>query len=1398
MKKKLLYLMTMVFCALSFIVQAQDPCSIEANFDFKADKCTLSFSDLSVAGPGDTITNWQWNFGDGTTSFLQNPTHVYATSGTYTVCLTAVDGPAICQDKICIPVTVEGCGQVDPCGVKPIFKFKVDKCTAYFTDFSGTNAGTTITNWYWNFGDGTTSTLQNPIHTYTTPGTYTVCLITVAINTAGQQCKNEYCFPVKVASCGIKPFCKLAAKFDFKVDKCKVSFADLSAAGIGTTITSWYWDFGDATTSTLQNPIHAYATPGTYNVCLVIVGTNGAGKQCKDKFCQKITVDGCGQVEPCKLASKFDFKVDKCQVSFADLSAAGLGTTITSWHWDFGDATTSTLQNPTHVYAANGTYTVCLKIVGNNGVVKCKDQVCVKVVVEGCGQTEPCRLAAKFNFKTDKCTVGFADLSAAGPGTTITNWYWDFGDSTTSTLQNPTHTYATAGTYTVCLVIVGNDGTIKCKDQFCQQITVDGCGQVEPCKLAANFSFKTYKCDLWLTNFSTAGPGTTITSYHWDFGDSTTSTLPNPIHTYATDGTYNVCLTIVGTNAKGEQCKDQYCMKIAVIGCGEVGPCKLAAKFDFKTDKCKVGFADLSAVGVGTTITNWYWDFGDSTTSTLQNPTHNYATAGTYNVCLTIVGTNVKGEQCKDQFCMKVTVDGCGQVEPCKLAPNFSFKVDKCNVWFTDLSTAGVGTTITNWYWSFGDATTSNLQNPTHVYATAGIYNVCLTIVGTTATGEMCKEQFCQQLTIEGCGEPEPCRVASKFAFKTDKCNVWFTDLSSVGIGTIITNWYWDFGDATTSGVQNPTHTYATAGTYNVCLTIVGTTASGEQCKDQFCMMVTVDGCGQVEPCKLAAKFGFKTDKCNVWFTDLSATGLGTTITNWYWSFGDATTSTLQNPTHAYATSGTYTVCLIIVGTNANGEQCKDKFCDTVTVDGCGQVEPCKLAAKFDFKADRCTVAFGDFSVTGVGTTITNWYWDFGDSNTSTLQNPIHTYATAGTYNVCLTIVGTNAKGEQCKDQFCLKVTVDGCGQIEPCKLAAKYTYKLGRCETMFADISTVGVGTTITNYYWDFGDGDTSTLKKPTHVFAANGTYTVCLTVIAQNAKGEQCKDQYCTQLIVRDCDQNNPCQVYAKFDYKIDGCNVYFTDYSGTGVGTTINNWFWDFGDGNTSTLQNPSHVYAAAGTYEVCLVVVGENATGVKCENKLCLKIVVTDCGQTSDCKVYPKFDFKIDSCKVSFFDYSATAPGTTITDWFWNFGDGNTSTLQNPTHVYTAPGTYTVCLLVTGVNAAGLKCENKVCLVVSVNDCPKGGITTDKANVSLLSIYPNPATDIVNIGFRVKAAGQLNITVTDVQGRVVAVVKDGYYNLGNHNVVWNVNVHAGLYLITIKTADGTDQKQLLIQQ
>ena len=119
--------------------------------------------------------------------------------------------------------------------------------------------------------------------------------------------------------------------------------------------------------------------------------------------------------------------------------------------------------------------------------------------------------------------------------------------------------------------------------------------------------------------------------------------------------------------------------------------------------------------------------------------------------------------------------------------------------------------------------------------------------------------------------------------------------------------------------------------------------------------------------------------------------------------------------------------------------------------------------------------------------------------------------------------------------------------------------------------------------------------------------------------------------------------------------------------------------------------------------------------------------------------------------------------------------------------------------TGESSTGKECKDISCESVSITRNGRYGVAEDEAgSVSSLELFPNPATSNVNINFKVEAAGQVNIAVADIQGRVLAVVQDAYMTAGYHNVTWNVAVNPGLYIVTIKTSAGTEQKQLLIQQ
>jgi PKD repeat protein len=312
--------------------------------------------------------------------------------------------------------------------------------------------------------------------------------------------------------------------------------------------------------------------------------------------------------------------------------------------------------------------------------------------------------------------------------------------------------------------------------------------------------------------------------------------------------------------------------------------CKLKADFAFKPDNCSVAYTDKSTLATGSAITKWYWSFGDGTSDTTKNPTHVYKHSGKYTVCLTVVATNAAGKQCKENKCESVAVKDCGSNNDstkCRLSAKFDAKVDSCTATFANGSTAANGSTITGWYWSFGDGSVdSTNQNPKHVYTKSGLYNVCLTITGKNAAGEICKDKTCRPVAVKGCAiviDSAKCKLAAMFKMKTDSCNVSFTDASSAGLGTTIIKRYWSFGDGSVDSVNvNPTHAYDFSGNYNVCLTIVGKSLNGKECKDKECHMVNIKGCAQdTTQCRLNAKFSSKSDSCTVTFTDNSTASAG-------------------------------------------------------------------------------------------------------------------------------------------------------------------------------------------------------------------------------------------------------------------------------------------------------------------------------------------------------------------------------------------------------------------------------------------------------------------------------------------------------------------------------------------
>jgi len=554
--------------------------------------------------------------------------------------------------------------------------------------------------------------------------------------------------------------------------------------------------------------------------------------------------------------------------------------------------------------------------------------------------------------------------------------------------------------------------------------------------------------------------------------------------------------------------------------------------------------------------------------------------------------------------------------------------------------------------------------------------------------------------------------------------------------------------------------------------------------------------------CRLEAKFGSKATVCSVSFTDQSKAGKQSTITGWHWSFGDGTVDSVQNPTHEYKYSGHYKASLTITGVNAAGQTCKDRTDREISVRGCAADSlRCRLSAKFTYVKDSnsCTLSFSDSSKYAASTTIVSRHWSFGDGDTSNVANPTHNYKYSGHYQACLTIVGVNAAGERCFDRECHTIILKGCPDDSlRCRVSARF--KIVRdstsCNVSLYDSSRVAPSTTAT-YKWSFGDGDTSIVQNPTHAYKYSGRYNICLTITGVNAAGETCVDRECRAITLRGCAGDSlRCRLSARFNYVKDSasCNVSFSDSSKIASSTDVVSYHWSFGDGDTSNVQNPSHAYKYSGHYRACLTIRGVNDAGETCRDTECHDVVLRGCPSDSlRCRLSAKFDYTADSTSVVFHDSSKVASSTTVTKWYWSFGDGSVDSVQNPTHAYASKGRYQVCLTIVGVNAAGETCRDRECRTLNVRSKREGLL--EDMNVAL---YPNPAKDVVNISFEMAKEGQANISVTDIQGRKLFVVKEGYFNKGEHNLNWNVNVPTGWYFITVQTDVAVEHKQVFIQK
>lgn len=943
------YILLFLF-AILMLLKSQGQTQCVSNFTFVINQTTrvVTFTNTSTG----TNLLYQWNFGDGTYSGLQNPVKTYNTYGTKTVCLTIFKSDSSCSNTKCSTITLS-----NPCNAT--WTRFADSANKLKINFTGLNTSNDYT-FKWTFGDGGTSDLRTVSHTYAHSGAYKVCLI---VQKKDSTCANYICDSIYVYD--NTPCINTWTSRPDSLNHLLTYFNPTSTSGDF----NYKWTFGDGGSSDLRTPTHTYLKSGKYKVCFTIVKKDSS---CSNSFCDSITVPDNNTPPPCNANwTKNVDSTNKMKMNFMALNTSNDFT----FNWNFGDGTAnSDLRNPAHIYAHAGGYKVCL-------IVKKKDSTCINYFCDSIHiYDNPVPCIATWGSHPDSLNHLLTYFTPASTGTDF-NYYWSFGDGTTSTLRTPTHTYLHAGRYKVCFNVSKKD--TSCSVYLCDSITVPD-NNIPPVPCVATWNYHNDSANHSIIYFNATNTSSDF-YYKWSFGDATSSDLRTPIHTYLKPGKYKVCLTVI---KKDSSCYNYVCDSITVPDNNVPVPC--VATWNSHPDSVNHLITYFNTpITSNDFIFKWY--FGDNTSSDLRAPAHTYAHAGRYKVCFII---SKKDSSCANYICDSITVPDNNVNTPCNA--NWNMKPDSANhlkMYFSSVSTSN----DFNYRWTFGDGMSSDSKTPSHIFAKAGKYRVCLKVTKKDST---CSMEHCDSVYVAA---NTGCEAA--FTFSATNREVHFTNTSGGSYNKV----KWIFGDTTYSDLSNPVHTYNHNGTFTVCLYIFRIENGDTLCANGKCSTIVVTTANT--SCSASFTKTINTSNRKVEFT---STSTGNHLV-YFWTFGDDTVSLSTNPAHIYAHNGTYRVCLYIV--NSQDTTCRSSHCEYVTVVKDTIAVQGHVSAGFQFEAYDPSANSVQFTNTSIGSNLT-YNWSFGDGESSDQANPLHSYSNKDWYLVCLQITDNNTNDIICQNVY--------------------------------------------------------------------------------------------------------------------------------------------------------------------------------------------------------------------------------------------------------------------------------------------------------------------------------------------------------------------------------------------
>src|SRR3989454_1556602 len=827
-----------------------------------------------TASGGTSPYTFTWDFGDGTTTTGNPVTHSYQ-AGTYNVHLAATDA---------VGTVGTASHQVTAVDQPPTLSFTPDRTSAFkgqlvTLTISSSDPDGTVTSIRVIWGDGTFHTLAGTATTdsysYSRIGSFTINV--TATDNGGKTTS-------KISSEAITdapPIAKFTESLTIAPTGTAISFDASSSSDSDGTITDYNWDFGDGAKATGISVSHSYSTAGNYLVTLTV--TDNATLTASTTSTKTIT-----DRPPVVSFTESATTASTGSSITLTISASDREGTATSLKVVWGDGTVDNLSGTTttdsHAYGTAGSYTVYVNATDNAGLTT-KSASATNAITD---RPPTASFSESATSVLTGVSISFDASASSDPDGTMATYSWNFGDGFTGTGKMVTHSYSTAGFFTVTLTVTDNSGSTGSATST--KTTTDRPPIAEFSESATSVKIGTA---ISFDASTSSDPDGTVTSYAWNFGDGSTGAGVTISHTYAATGVFTVTLTVTDNNGN-----------TAAATASKTVANDSPPIVSFQEDKTSALTGGTITVTYSSsdpdgTIVQVTVDWGDGTVHNFAtasgSDSHSYVAAGSYTVAVTA----------KDDFGLttsKSAVKSIGDRPPvASFTESASSALTSVSISFDATGSSDPDGTITSYSWNFGDGNTGTGKTMIHSYAAAGTYTVTLTV--TDNTGSTDSTTSSKSVT----DRPPIASFTESTTTASTSVSISFDAAASSDPDGTIVSYSWNFGDGVSAVGVTTVHSYATSGTFTVTLTV--TDDSGNPGTSSAVKTITSD---QPPTASFTESSTQVSTGASISFDASSSSDPDGNVNSYSWDFGDGITGTGATTTHSYTASGTYSARLTV------------------------------------------------------------------------------------------------------------------------------------------------------------------------------------------------------------------------------------------------------------------------------------------------------------------------------------------------------------------------------------------------------------------------------------------------------------------------------------------------------